>query len=76
VAFILKPPSLNRFANNFLVLRDNPILNHLPRLVVKWVNNIYVCAVSSFFTRHKKKIAIFAVSESKAMNDKAVVDGN
>jgi len=51
----------NRFASNFLVLRDNPILNHLPCLVVKWVNNIYVCAVSPLSSRHKKKIAFFAV---------------
>jgi len=76
VAFILKPPSLNRFANDSFVLRNNFFLNHFPCFIVKWVNNIYVCTVSSFFTRHKKKIAIFAVSESKAMNDKAVVDGN
>ena len=36
---------LYRLASNFLVLRDNPILNHLPRLVVKWVNNIHVRTV-------------------------------
>jgi hypothetical protein len=47
-------------------------LNHLQCLVVKWVNNIYVCAVSPLFSRHKKKIAFLAVRESKAVNDKAV----
>ena len=63
-----------RFASNFLVLRDNPILNHLPRLVVKWVNDIYVCAVSPLFSRHKKKITLFfAVGESQALNDKTVI---
>ena len=64
---------LYRFASNLLVLRDNPILNHLPRLVVKWVNNIYVCAVSPLSSRHKKKIAFLAVGESKALNDKTVI---
>jgi putative tryptophan/tyrosine transport system substrate-binding protein len=49
-------------------------LNHLPGLIVKWVNNIYVCTVGIFFTRHKKKIALFlAIGESKALNDKAVI---
>jgi hypothetical protein len=67
-------PCLYRLASNFLVLRDNPILNHLPRLVVKWVNNIYVCAVSPLFSRHKKKIAIFGtVGESKPLNDETVI---
>ena len=66
---------LYRLASNFLVLRDNPILNHLPRLVVKWVNNIYICAVGIFFTRHKKKIALFTVREPKAVDDKAVIQG-
>jgi hypothetical protein len=48
-------------------------LNHLPpRLVVKWVNNIYVCTVSPL-SRHKKKIALLAVGESKALNDKTII---
>jgi hypothetical protein len=65
---------LYRLASNFLVLRDNPILNHLPCLVVKWVNSIYVCAVSHFSTGHKKKIALsLAIGESKALNDKTVI---
>jgi hypothetical protein len=66
--------SLYRLASNFLVLRDNPILNHSPRLVVKWVNNIHGCTVSHFSSRHKKKMALFlAVGESKALNDKTVI---
>ena len=38
------------------------------------VNNVYVCAVSSLSSRHKKKITLFlAVGESKALNDKTVI---
>ena len=62
---------------DFLVLRDNFFLNHLPRFIVKWVNNIYVCAISRFPSRHEKKIAFFcAVGESKAVNHKAVIQRN
>jgi hypothetical protein len=68
--------TLCRFASNSFVLRNNFFLNHLPRLVVKRVNNIYVCTVNSSFTRHEKKVTLFAVSESKSVNRKAVVNRN
>ena len=76
VAFILSP-SLNRFPNNSLVLRNNFFLNHLPHLVVQRVNNIHVCTVRHFSSRHEKKITFFcAVGESKAVNHKAVIQRN
>ena len=66
-----------RFASNSLVLRNNFFLNHLPCFIVKWVNNIYVCTVRHFSTRHEKKIAFFfAVGESKTLNDKTVIYRN
>jgi hypothetical protein len=39
------------------------------------MHHVYVCTISPLSSGHKKKIAFFAVGESKAVNDKAVIQG-
>src|SRR5215470_1357746 len=68
---------LRIFASNFLVLRNNFFLNHLPCFIVKRVSNVHVCTISPLSSRHEKKIAFFfAVGEPKTLNDKTVIYRN